>query len=332
MIRKLLSLSMLALAITANAGHGGITETSVNNSATTIEKGEEQHSKQWKELKAPVTLIVGSDLGRNGYYEQKPIADLMGEMAETIGPEAVLALGDTHHYEGIQSVYDPLWHSNYEAVYSHPELLVDWNAICGNHEYRGNTQAVIDYSKLSRRWEMPAKYYTKTYKGKGTKIKVIFIDTTPIIDKYHNNPDKYPDAASQDVDAQLAWLDQELSNVTEDWVIVVGHHPIYADTPKDDSERTDMQKKVGSILDRHKVDMYVCGHIHNFQHIQKGGVDYVVNSSGSLSRPDVKSIEGTVFVSGKPGFSVISADKSQLRLSMIDNDGKIIHQVTRLHK
>ena len=32
------------------------------------------------------------------------------------------------------------------------------------------------------------------------------------------------------------------------------------------------------------VAIYACGHIHNFQHIQKKGdnIDYVVNSSSSL--------------------------------------------------
>ena len=49
----------------------------------------------------------------------------------------------------------------------------------------------------------------------------------------------------------------------------------------------DMEKRVDSILRKYKnVDMYLCGHIHNFQHIRKNGsnIDYVVNTSGSLSR------------------------------------------------
>ena len=230
---------------------------------------------------------------------------------------------------GVESVYDPLWQSNFESIYSHPELQVPWNAVCGNHEYRGNTQAVIDYSEVSRRWDMPARYYSRTYADDGVSVKVIFIDTTPIIGKYHNKLAKYPDVASQDVDAQLAWLDRELADATEDWVIVAGHHPVYADTSKDDSERLDMQAKVGTILNRHKPAMYICGHIHNFQHIVRDGLDYVVNSSGSQSRPDVHKTEGAVYVSGKPGFSVISADKKQLSLSMIDSEGGIIHKVTK---
>lgn len=282
------------------------------------------------DLDGDIKLMIGNDLGRNGYYEQKPIAELMGEVAEAVGPDAFLALGDTHHFLGVQSVDDPLWMTNYELIYSHPELQVEWCPILGNHEYRGNTQAVIDYSGISRRWAMPSRYYTRIFDNDGTRVKVVFIDTAPIIDKYHADTVEYPDANCQDVDAQLKWIDNELSRDDKaDWVIVAGHHPVYAQTPKQSSERKDMQKKVYPILRKHKVDMYVCGHIHNFQHIRKNGIDYVVNTSGSLSRPEVTSTEGTVFCSGVAGFSVLTATPKELTLSMIDDKGNVIHQVTR---
>ena len=73
-----------------------------------------------------LNLYVANDLGRNGYYDQKPIAELMGEMAEEVGPECVIAAGDVHHFEGVRSVDDPLWMTNYELIYSHPELMIDW--------------------------------------------------------------------------------------------------------------------------------------------------------------------------------------------------------------
>ena len=188
----------------------------------------------------------------------------------------------------------------------------------------------MDYSGISRRWNMPSRYYTRIFDNDGTRVKVVFIDTAPIIDKYHADTAEYPDAGRQDVDAQLRWLDRELSrDDNADWTIVAGHHPVYAQTPKQSSEREDMQKKVDPILRKHKVDMYVCGHIHNFQHIRKNGIDYVVNTSGSLSRPDVKATDGTVFSSGVPGFSVVTATPKALTLSMIDNNGNVIHQVSR---
>lgn len=276
-------------------------------------------------------FYVANDLGRNGYYDQKPIAELMGKMAEEgADPEFVLATGDVHHFEGVQSVQDPLWMTNYELIYSHPELMLSWFPVLGNHEYRGNTQAVLDYSTVSRRWEMPARYYTKRFEKKQMSLRVVWIDTTPLIQKYREDQETYPDVCKQDDLQQLAWIDSVLTAASEDWVIVAGHHPIYAETSKDDSERADLQKRLDPILRRHKVDMYICGHIHNFQHVRVKGsdIDYVTNSAGSLSRK-VKPIEGTQFCSPEAGFSIVSADKHHLALRMFDKKGNLLYTVER---
>ena len=279
---------------------------------------------------AQLSLYIANDLGRNGYYQQKQIAALMGTMAEEDGPEAVLALGDVHHFEGVASVNDPLWLTNFELIYDHPELMIPWYPVLGNHEYRGNTQAVLDYAHVSRRWCMPARYYSLRFDDDGTSVRIIMLDTTPLMDKYRNDSITYPDAHIQDADAQLAWLEAELAAATEDWVIVAGHHPVYADTPKDESERSDMQARVGEILRRHRVDFYICGHIHNFQHIRPAGqqADFVVNSSASLSRTKVKAIDGTQFVSGEAGFARLTATATTLTLDLINAEGKTLHTIT----
>ncbi len=289
-----------------------------------------QTPEQWEKLKGDINLYLANDLGRNGYYDQKPIAELMGRMGETIGPKCVIAAGDIHHFNGVASVNDPLWTTNYEQIYSHPELMIDWFPVLGNHEYRGNTQAVLDYGQISRRWMMPSRYYTKVFNKKGLSLRVVFIDTTPLINRYRKEYITYPDARKQNDVAQLQWLDETLRNAHEDWVIVVGHHPIYAETSKPQEERDDMQKKVLPLLHKYNnVALYACGHIHNFQHIRKSNdkIDYVVNSSASLARK-VNPIDGTQFCSSEPGFSVISATSSQLNLYMIDKEGKVLYTVT----
>lgn len=291
-----------------------------------------QDPTAWKSYEGNVNFILANDLGRNGYYEQKPLAELMGKMAEEIDISAVVAAGDVHHFEGVRSTADPLWLTNYEWVYAHPELMLPWYPILGNHEYRGSTQAVLDYSRVSRRWCMPARYYSQVLEEDGVSIRLILLDTAPLIDKYRKDTLTYPDACKQDREAQLRWLDSELSRAKETWVIVIGHHPIYADTPKSESERSDMQRYVDPILRKHdNVAMYCAGHIHNFQHIRKKGsnTDYIVNSAASLSRRKVAPMEGTVFCSGEAGFSIISATPTTLYLRMIDGQGKAIHTVER---
>ena len=287
---------------------------------------------QWKALEGPLNFYLANDLGRNGYYDQKPIAETMGKMAETIDIEFVVAAGDIHHFEGVQSISDPLWMTNYELIYSHPDLMVQWYPICGNHEYRSNTDAVVEYSNVSARWEMPAKYYTFVKEEDGVTVRIVMVDTTPMIDKYREETDKYADASRSDWKEQTAWLDEVLSEADEDWVLVVGHHPIYAYTDKSESERTDLQQRLDPVIRKYgNVDMYLCGHIHTFQHIRKDGcdIDYVVNTSGSLSREDVQPTDGTVFCSNKSGWSLITADEHELKLHMLDKEGNVLHTVTR---
>ena len=286
--------------------------------------------KAWRKLRQDINIFWASDLDRGGCFDQQVIANLMGEMAGKIKPECIISTGDTHHGNGVKSTTDDDWQEHLIEMYNHRNLAkLDWWAVTGNHEYRGNSQALIDYSKVNPHWRMPAKYYTMVFKKGGATIRFVMLDTTPLIDRYRES-NKYPDAKHQDKDAQLEWLDKVLSEATEDWVIVAGHHPVYADTKKPRIERDDMKKTINSILRKHKVAMYICGHIHSFQHIRRKGydIDYLVNSSASWAR-DVKKTKDMQYCSNEAGFSVITASKKRLSVHMIDKNGNILHTVNK---
>lgn len=320
---------------------GGATSSAANSrSERTLERADRAATRYGDQRQAELTLpeipednlnfFLANDLGRNGYYEQKPIAELMGRIAERIDIEFVVAPGDIHHFNGVASVQDPLWMTNYEQIYSHPDLMIDWFTLCGNHEYRGNTQAVIDYGRVSRRWMMRARYYSKLFELDKEMVEIFFIDTTPMIERYRAKEEKYPDAGLQSIEDQKRWLEGALAASKAKWKIVTGHHPLYADTSKSESERMDMRRHIEPLLDKYGVDMYLCGHIHNFQHIQPAGskVDYVVNTSGSLSRK-VKAIEGTRFCNDEAGFTLFSLNDEGVTFYMINGKGKILYQYTR---
>ncbi len=276
-------------------------------------------------------FLVANDLGRNGFYDQKTIAASMGQFAHHHGIEFVAAAGDIHHFNGVASVNDPLWMTNFELIYAHPELMLDWYAINGNHEYRGNTQACLDYSKVSRRWIMPSRYYTMVKEiDDSTTMRLVFIDTTPLIEKYRKDSLTYPDAYKQNDEAQLQFIDSVLATSNETWKVVIGHHPVYAFTKKNESERLDMQKRVDPLLRKHKVDFYFNGHIHNFQHIKmpNSPVDYITNSSASGAR-DVEKTTGTQFCSNLSGFAVCSVSDTNFTVNFMDKNGESIYTYTK---
>lgn len=303
----------------------------VADRAATLYDAPENNSTKLPEIPEDnLNFILANDLGRNGYYEQKTIAELMGKVAESIDVEFVVAPGDVHHFNGVASVDDPLWMTNYELIYSHPDLMIDWFALCGNHEYRGNTQAVLDYGRKSRRWMMRERYYSKQFEIDRQTVEIFFIDTTPLISRYREKEEKYPDAGLQSIEKQLRWLEGALAASNAKWKLVTGHHPLYADTDKSEVERTDMRKYIEPLLNRYEVDMYLCGHIHNFQHIKPTGsrVDYVVNSAGSLARK-VKAIDGTKFCSSDAGFTLFSLSDDAITFYMLNGKGEVVYQYTR---
>ena len=275
-----------------------------------------------------VDFIVASDMGRRGVSEQKNIADLMGRFVEQNKIDFVAVAGDPIHDDGVQSTDDEEWKLKIEDVYTASSLhAIPWYVISGNHEYNGNVQAVLDYSNISKRWNAPARYYSMEYPvGREQKALLIFMDTTPLIDKYRIDEPR-SDAPEQNMEQQLRWLDSTLVASKSRWKIVIGHHPVYADSEKDESERTDMQKRVGKILENRGADFYIGGHIHNFQHIKPEGknVHYIVNSSASLSRP-VNPIEGTVFCNPDPGYSVFSVSADSVRFCFMNHTGEKVYR------
>ena len=290
-----------------------------------------RHAQALQNLEGHFTFLITSDLGQNGYYHQKPVAEMMGEVASITKPEFVAVLGDIHHFMGVRSVQDPLWETNFEWIYKHPELMIPWYPVLGNHEYQGTTQAVLDYSTVSRRWEMPARYYAQIWPiSEKVEALLIFIDTTPLIDKYQYDPVRYSDAGKQSIKRQLDWIDSTLSVSTARWKIVLGHHPIYTGTTKAESERRDLQIRLQPLLDKYRVDIFVSGHIHNFQHIRVPGssVDYVVNSSASHTR-EVVPFEGALFSSPDPGFSLCTTKETELIITFVNEEGEIIYQYAR---
>ena len=274
-----------------------------------------------------ITFIVASDMGRRGESEQQNIANLMGRYVEANRVDFVAVAGDPIHDDGVKSVDDEEWNLKFEDVYTAESLQkLPFYIASGNHEYRGSVQAILDYSNISERWNAPARYFTIEKPIGKSKALFVFIDTAPLIDKYRMS-NEYSDARLQSMEQQLHWLDSVLAISSDRWKIVIGHHPVYACTDKEESERTDMQHRVGKILENREADFYICGHIHNFQHIKPEGskVNYIINSSASQSR-DVYPIEGTIFCNPDPGYSVFTVAADSIQFLFINHTGNTIYR------
>lgn len=274
-------------------------------------------------------LVVG-DWGRNGDYHQRDVADQMNRYAHGMEPEFVISVGDNFYDSGVASTEDPLWMSSFEQVYSGGALLIPWYSILGNHDYHGNPQAQIDYSKKSQRWRMPARYFTLAAEiDDNTSARLVFLDTNPFVKKYQKNAHEYADVAEQDTRKQLAWLDSVLTASKEPWKIVIGHHPIYSSGTKH-GNTPELIEQLKPILEKHGVQAYFCGHDHDLQHQKPEGsaIDYFVSGAGSDVR-DTGRMAITRFAEAVQGFATVSLTTDTMMVCFVDYQGKPIYQYSK---
>ena len=102
--------------------------------------------------------------------------------ANALRPQFIISVGDNFYEHGVASTDDPQWQKTFEDVYVAPSLQVPWYVALGNHDYLGNCDAQIAYSRLSQRWNMPARYFTQTRPiDAATAVDFFYLDTTPMV-------------------------------------------------------------------------------------------------------------------------------------------------------
>lgn len=278
-----------------------------------------------------LNFLVLGDFGRNGEYHQKEVAAQMAKAAATIDSEFVIATGDNFYPNGVQSTLDPHWKASFEDIYFQHNLQTDWYPTLGNHDYSGNIQAQIDYSKISRRWNMPATYFKKTVTlADGNKVLLVFTDSSPFVKSYYSKGGQIEEnVKAQDTIAQKKWLIETLQ--TKDtaikWKIVVGHHPMYSGGKRKTSQDTkDIETVFAPIFDQYKVDAYLCGHEHDLQVIQpkKRFTTQFLSGAASEIRP-TGNREGTLFAVSDAGFITFSVTSKLMLVQLVNANGKIVY-------
>ncbi|UEG53887.1 tartrate-resistant acid phosphatase type 5 family protein [Mucilaginibacter daejeonensis] len=275
----------------------------------------------------PVNFLAIGDWGRNGENLQLETAKTMGDWARVNPVDFIVSVGDNFYPKGVVSENDPLWHYSFENVYTAHSLQIDWFAILGNHDYYSEPDAQIRYGKVSRRWHMPSRYYTKEVAIGKTKAKALFvmIDSQAIVQDYK---DQHPEK-------QLAWIEKTLQDASDDvkWKIVVGHHPTYTVGPRINNYDTlAIRERLGPILEKQKVDLYLSGHEHSMQHLKPQGYTHqFISGAGSELTHVTEGIAMSRFQASENGFMYFSIDEKRLNVKVISVTGKTLYN-TQLNK
>ncbi len=271
-------------------------------------------------------LVVG-DWGRQGNSQQRDVAIQMGKSAAALGSHCVLSVGDNFYEDGVASASDPQWRSSFEGIYTAPALQIPWYVVLGNHDYRGVPQAQVEYSLKSARWHMPDRYFKVGGANIGAPhLDLFFIDTSPLVHKYRESVEGAiaANVATQDIHAQIRWLDHELGLSSASWKLVIGHHTLRSGGSKH-GETPEVIALIEPLLKKHRVQAYINGHDHDLQHLRRDGVDYVCTGAGSETRP-VSKVQGTLYCAARSGFSSLTSSAESLDLSFIDYTGTTLYE------
>jgi tartrate-resistant acid phosphatase type 5 len=274
---------------------------------------------------AQLPFVLIGDWGRYGTDFQTNVADQMGKTAAAIGSQFTVSIGDNFYEYGVTGLDDPYWQLSYENIYTADSLQSPWKIILGNHDYCGNVQAQLDYSHISPRWQLPARYYSeRVVLPDGGGAEFFYLDSSPFISSYAGTR---VDIAGQDTQAQTAWLDNALGKSTARWKIVIGHHPIYTPFKEQDKDQADMIARIDPILRAHNVPIYINGHYHLLQSTTVEGITYVTNGAGSETY-STGAITRNGFTSSNHGFMTVKLSSEKLDFALVDMSGNTLYTQT----
>lgn len=264
-----------------------------------------------------IRVLAFGDFG-TGSIAQNQTATAMRSYNREHHFDLGLTLGDNFYIRGMDSVDDPRWKTEWEDLYG--PLGIKFYPTFGNHDYGQSDSAAAEilYSGKSPDWCFPSAYYTFT----AGPVQFFAIDTTDLSE------------------AELRWLDQELSRSKARWKVVYGHHPIFSSTaPQVPSPSETGGQRFLSIDDgpyyklmpllKGRVDIYLSGHHHNLQELKpEGGVHFFVSGGGGQMLYQVNPYDRSVYAQKVNGFTVLEADDKQFKVSFIGTDGRELHSST----
>lgn len=177
--------------------------------------------------------------------------------------------------------------------------------IAGNHDYCGNVEAQIEYSKKpNSRWTFPdynhrvlKEFVANTgalaseslVETKTMKLEIIMIDTVQIAgydacaenmssaqNCYSSSTPAHIDSAQ--ASATLSWIEDALIESDADYLLVAGHYPIYSACTHGNTDS--LIQHLDPMLRKYGVTAYLSGHDHCQSHFQYDGMDYIVTGTG----------------------------------------------------
>jgi len=243
-----------------------------------------------------VRFLAVADTG-SGNSHQRAVGAQMAAVHRQRPVDLVVLGGDNIYPSGDMALI--------EATFLRPyaELLaakVPFHAVLGNHDIRtANGDPQVAY----RPFGMKGRYYNL----RRGDLELFMLDTN----------------GNADWAGQLRWLRSALGTSTAPWKVVVGHHPIYSSGYYGNDPG--LRGKIGSLMQRHGVQLYLNGHEHNYERSRPiDGITYLVVGGGGASLRPVLPTDQSARALSAYSFAEIEAGPKELTVTAWDSKGQPI--------
>jgi hypothetical protein len=242
----------------------------------------------------------------SGLPAQFKLAEALERYCLTHAVRAVFLLGDNFYPIGVQSVDDPQWQSKFREPYQKPCLgQIPFYPVLGNHDYKGQAAAQIDYSQTQKHWRMPDRFYSVQF---GEFAKIIALDTN------------IADICGLSNHCVLDFLRASLLDKPGPLRIVMGHHPIHSSSGKYGS--TLLGRVLRSFMCKTGA-IYIAGHSHHLEHRQDAdcSLNLFVSGGGGASLYETRDDDAeTRFVQSNHGFLRVKVSRDGNLFTFFDTE------------
>lgn len=257
-----------------------------------------------------VRCFVLGDWGTGDAF-QKRVASAMRDVATKEKPQFIISTGDNFYPNGVDSPQDEQFKKHWEDMYSGESLHIPWYVVLGNHDYRKNPDAQVQYSTLNPRWNMPARYFNFIRTEGNISVEFFMLDTEMI-----------SGFKKEEIAKQLAWFEEALKKSTATWKVAVGHHMIrshgaYGDQPV-------MLQRLKPLLDKYGVHLYLNGHDHDIQYLKAAEDSFscIISGGGGGAR-NTSYGKNTRYAATNGGFVYLAFTENTIHAQFADAKGTI---------
>ena len=258
-------------------------------------------------------LIIVGDTG-SGEIEQYKVAKGIQKNVKENKINKIIITGDNIYEKGVKNIDDIQFINKFEKPYQ--KIKSQFYLLLGNHDYLGDHQAQIEYTKRSKKWNMPDYYYS--IKQKPCEIFMLNTNLNEL-----SNTERIK---------QLEDMIQKIKISKEKYKIVCGHHTWRSVGGHGDGDRL-FEIFMQELYKQAPFDMYICGHDHCKSvikiNINKKEIPVIVVGTGGKSYPsdmELNRIKGDSqldYYSPNLGYLVLDANKKRIQIIFYNEDNNI---------